>query len=167
MKVSVMSDSHDRIEHLEWAIAESSLRGAKVLFHCGDLVSPFMVLTLAKFPGEVHLILGNNRGDPHLLAGLIQQYPFIKLHGDYAYLEISGKKIAMVHYPQLGRPLAKSQEFDYVFCGHTHKFEVARFGRTLFINPGEIMGKEGRVSFVLLDLETATWERIDKPYSTT
>jgi len=160
MKVAVLSDTHDRIDHLSWAISEAEKRGVERLFHCGDLISPFMVLTLAKFQGKIDLILGNNRGDVALLLELLKNYPDITLHGDFAYLKVEGYRIAMVHYPKLAIPIAKSQEFDYVFCGHTHKFDVREFGKCLFINPGELMGKEGPPSFVVLDLKSREWERI-------
>ncbi len=160
MKVAIMSDSHDRIDHLEWALEVCQEKKVERVFHCGDLISPFMVLTLAKFPGESDLILGNNQGDVALLCALLKDYPQIRLHGEFAYLEVQGKRIAMVHYPKLAYSLARSQEFVYVFCGHTHKLEVKEFGGTLVINPGELMGKEGPPSFVILDLETGQWEKI-------
>ncbi|MFN3920802.1 MAG: YfcE family phosphodiesterase [Caldimicrobium sp.] len=160
MKVAIVSDSHDRIDHLEWAIEEAHKREAKKLFHCGDLISPFMVLTLAKFKGEVDLIFGNNKGDIFLLTSLLKNYPQITLHGDEAFLEVYGAKIALVHYPKIAEKLAKSQEFDFIFCGHTHKFKIWRIEGTLIINPGELMGKEGPPSFVVLDLKTRTWEKI-------
>lgn len=160
MKVAIVSDSHDRIDHLEWAIAEAHKRGVKRLFHCGDLISPFMVLTLAKFQGPVELIFGNNRGDVFLLCKLLRDYPQITLHGEEAFLEVEDFKIAMVHYPKIAEKLARSGEFNYVFCGHTHKLKVWEIEKTLIINPGELMGKEGPPSFVVLDLVSGTYEVI-------
>ncbi|MEZ0344145.1 MAG: metallophosphoesterase [Caldimicrobium sp.] len=160
MRVAVMSDSHDRIDHLEWAIEICHKEGVQRIFHCGDLISPFMVLSLNKFKGPVDLIFGNNRGDIFLLCKLLKDYPQITLHGEEAFFEINGFKIAMVHYPKMAEKLAKGEEFDYIFCGHTHKFKVWEVGKTLIINPGELMGKEGPPSFVILDLEKRTWEKI-------
>lgn len=161
MKVAIVSDSHDRIDHLEWAIFEAHKRGVQRLFHCGDLISPFMVLSLAKFQGQVELIFGNNRGDVFLLCKILKDYSQITLHGEEAFLEIDGLKIAMVHYPKVAEKLAKSGDFDYVFCGHTHKFKVWEVGKTLIINPGELMGKEGLPCFVILDLKSKAWEKIE------
>ncbi len=160
LRVAIVSDSHDRIDHLEWAIEESTKREVKRLFHCGDLISPFMLLTLAKFPGPVDFIFGNNKGDIFLLCKLLKDYPHLNLHGDEAFLEIEGIKIALVHYPKIAEQLALGKKFDYIFCGHTHKFKVWEIGSTLIINPGELMGKEGPPSFVILDLKTKQWERL-------
>ncbi len=160
MKVAIMSDSHDHIENTKWAIEICQQKKVERIFHCGDLISPFMILTLAKFEGPIDLIWGNNRGDIYLICELLKNYPQITLHGDFAFLEIKGFKIAMVHYPQLAEKLSKS--FNYVFCGHTHKFKIWEVDFSLIINPGEIMGKEGSPSFVILDLEKRVWERVIK-----
>lgn len=161
MKVAIVSDSHDRIDHLLWAIEEAHKRGALRLFHCGDLISPFMLLTLAKFKGPVDLIFGNNKGDVFLICKLLKDYPQINLHGDRAFLEIEGKRIALVHYPEVAEKLAPSKAFDFIFCGHTHKFKIWEVAETLIINPGELMGKEGPPSFVILDLVSKNWEKIE------
>lgn len=162
MKVAIVSDSHDRIDHLEWAIETAHGEGAERLLHCGDLISPFMVLSLAKFKGQIDLIFGNNRGDVFLLCKLLKEYPHITLHGEEAFLELDGFKVAMVHYPKIAEKLAKGGEFDYLFCGHTHKFKVWEVGKSLIINPGELMGKEGLPSMVILDLRSREWKKFEK-----
>ena len=160
MKVAIMSDSHDSIPNLEKAIKLAQGKGAEVLFHCGDLISPFMVPVLAKFSKETHLILGNNRGDIYLMCEHLKKYPHIKFHGEQAFLDIKNYKIAMVHYPKIAYAFASTGEYDFVFCGHTHVYEIKEIGKTLVINPGEILGKEGAPSFVILDLKTKEHERI-------
>lgn len=155
-----MSDSHDSIPNLQEAIDICLKEGVEKIFHCGDLISPFMVPILGKFNREIYLILGNNPGDIYLLMQKILDYPNIKFQGDNAFLEIEEYKIAMVHYPKIAYALAKTEEYDFIFCGHTHKYEVKEFGKSLVINPGEILGKEGSPSFVILDLKTKKHEKI-------
>jgi len=160
MKIALMSDSHDSIPNLQKAVEISIKEKCEKIFHCGDLISPFMVPILGKFNKEIHLILGNNPGDIFLLMQKILEYPNIKLHGDNAFLEIEDYKIAMVHYPKIAYALAKTEEYDFIFCGHTHKYEIKEIGKTLVINPGEILGKEGTPSFVILNLKTREYEKI-------
>ena len=160
MKIAIMSDSHDSIPNLQKAIKISIEENCKKIFHCGDLISPFMVPILGKFDKEIHLILGNNPGDIYLLMQNILEYSNIKLHGDNAFLKIEEYKIAMVHYPKIAYALAKTGEYDFIFCGHTHKYEIKEIGKTLVINPGEILGKEGAPTFVILDLKTRKYEKI-------
>jgi len=164
MKVAIMSDSHDAIPNLEKAVMIAKEKGAEMIFHCGDLISPFMLPILAKFEKEVHLILGNNKGDVFLLCETLKKFPQIKLHGDQAFLKVKQFNIAMVHYPQIAYGLACTGDYDFVFFGHTHVYEVKEVGKTLMLNPGELLGKEGElVSFILLNLETKEFEKIEFP----
>jgi putative phosphoesterase len=160
MKIAIMSDSHDSIPNLQKAIEVCLKEEVEKIFHCGDLISPFMVPVLGKFNGEIHLILGNNPGDVYLLTQKILDFPNIKLHGESAFLEIEGYKVAMVHYPKIAFAFAKSGEYDFIFCGHTHKYEIKNIGKSLVINPGEILGKEGDPSFVILDIKRKEYKKI-------
>ncbi|QJA06240.1 metallophosphoesterase [Thermosulfurimonas marina] len=160
MKFAILSDSHDHIPHLKKALAQARKAGAEVLFHCGDLISPFMVPVLAEFPGPVHFIQGNNRGDPHLLEKQVARFPQVHFHGEFAFLEVGGLSIAMVHYPDLARGLAATGDYHLVLCGHTHVYKVLRIKEALVINPGEILGKEGPPTFALYDTETREVEKV-------
>ena len=160
MKIAIMSDSHDSIPNLKKAIEISSKEEVKTIFHCGDLISPFMVPVLGEFNKEIHLILGNNPGDIFLLIQKLSEYPNIKFYGESAFLEINGYKICMVHYPKIAYAFAKTGEYDFIFCGHTHKYEIKEISKTLIINPGEILGKEGPPTFVILDLKTKEHKKI-------
>ncbi len=160
MKLAVMSDSHDHIPNLKKAVSLAKDLGASVCFHCGDLISPFMVPVLAEFPGDVHLIFGNNRGDPHLLEKQIARFSNITFHGDYGFVEVGGLSVAMVHYPDLARGFAATGDYDLVLCGHTHVYKVYKVKDALVINPGELLGKEGEASFVIYDTETGEVEKV-------
>ena len=161
MKFGIISDSHDSIPNLKRAIDILSQKEVDVLFHCGDLISPFMIPVLSEFKRETHLILGNNRGDIYLMGEHLKKFPWIKFHGEQAFLEIAGYKIAMVHYPKIAYALAKTKEYDFVFCGHTHVYEVKEIEGVLVINPGEILGKEGAPSFAILEPETKVVEKVE------
>ena len=160
MKFVIVSDSHDHIPNLKAAVEKARELGAEVLFHCGDLISPFMIPVLAEFPGPVHLILGNNRGDPYLLEKQVARFENIYFHGEFAFLEEAGLSIAMVHYPDLARGFAATGDYDLVLCGHTHVYKVLKHGRATVINPGELLGKEGSPTFALYDSETGKVEKV-------
>ena len=160
MKIAIISDTHDSIPNLEKAIKIIKEKGAEQIFHCGDLISPFMIPILGKFEKPIHLILGNNPGDIFLMMKHLKNYPQINFHGEMAFLNINNFKIAMVHYPKIAYALASTGEYDFVFCGHTHEYEVKEIGKTLVINPGEILGKEGDPTFAIIDLEKKEIEKI-------
>lgn len=155
-----MSDSHDHIESLAQAVEIAKKEGCERIFHCGDLISPFMLPILAQFEKRVDLILGNNRGDLVLLFQVLKEYPEIHFHGEVAFLEVEGFKIVITHYPHYAYAFASEGKYDYVFFGHTHLYEVKEVGKTLLINPGEVMKRKGESSFVILNLKTREFKKI-------
>ncbi len=150
MKIAVLSDSHDRIENLQKAI-DIIIEEAEVLIHCGDYCAPFMIKELARFKGEIHGVFGNVDGDIYLMMKFGREIPRLKLYHPLGEISPDDKKIAFVHYPQIARGLAATGDYDAVFYGHTHQFKNEKIGRTLFINVGEIMGKNSAPSFVIYD----------------
>ncbi len=161
MKVGILSDIHDNIWKLEAALER--LAGAEVLLCCGDLCSPFVMDQLGRgFSGPLHVVWGNNDGDRYRLTLKAAAYPHVQVHGETAELELGGKSIAVHHFDDVARRLAASQQFDLVCFGHNHRYEVTREGRSLLINPGEIMGglsQPRQSTFVVYDTGTGEAER--------
>lgn len=159
-KIAIISDSHDHLHYLGPVLAEVNRSGAETLLHCGDLCAPFVVAELAKqFAGPIHIIEGNNDGDGRLIRQVAEGFPQVTLHGIYAELEISGALLAMIHYPEPARRIAQSGQFRLVAYGHDHKAyeEKAEWG--WLVNPGEVMGRFGEVSWGLYDTESDRYER--------
>lgn len=155
MKLGVLSDTHNNHANLERALAALRREGIEVLIHCGDLTTPETARLLAGF--RVHHVIGNGdyasgeirhtllSMDPHNTSGLSFT------------AEVNGKKIAAAHghlSEQLDG-LIRSGEYDYVFCGHSHRRKDERAGSTRVINPGALGGlRAGPRSFAVLDLTT-------------
>lgn len=159
MKIGVMSDSHDRVEETNKAIAILQDQGCEVLIHCGDFCSPFMMVELAHFKGEVHCCFGNI-DDQHMNPKKAEDCG-LTFHGQMGVIEKDGKKIAFTHLPTFARGLASTQDYDVVLYGHTHKKHEERIGNTLFVNPGEIMGRLGKRSCAVYNTETDNVEFFD------
>jgi hypothetical protein len=151
MKIGVMSDSHDNI----WKLQKSFYHLAKVdvVLHCGDIISPFMIMRLIQgVEGKpVHVVWGNNDGDKRLLSEVAASSDNIHLHGDFAILDLDGFKVAINHYPKIGRALAESGNFDLVCYGHDHLANDEWIGSTLLLNPGELMGMNSRSTIAVFD----------------
>lgn len=157
MRIGILSDIHDNIWALEDALR--ALAGADALLGLGDYCAPFTVAAIGEgFPGPVHLVWGNNDGDKLTIARIAAQYPQITLHGDWARLELGGRKISLVHDPGLGRALAEGERFDLVCHGHDHRRNLANVGRTLLLDPGEVMGRLGVRSVALYDTDEGAAE---------
>lgn len=164
MKVMVVSDCHDNIWNLERAFGLASKPDA--LISCGDMCSPFTLARLGEgIAGPVHAVFGNNDGDVYLmLQNILPGHRNITLYPTpMAEIELDGRRIAIVHYPHIAEPLAMSGKFDLVCYGHSHKREMARVGKTLRLNPGEISGVFGRPSFAIYDTAAGEAAYVDLP----
>jgi len=153
MKIGIVSDSHDHIENLQKAIKKLQKENIEALIHCGDFCAPFMFAELEKAGVPVHMCFGNT-DDRFMAAQITSTSKSLTLYGDMGEVNMDGKKIAFTHFPVYAFALASTGKYDVVFHGHTHKRREERVGKTLLINPGEIMGRAGEVSCAVYDTTT-------------
>jgi len=161
MLLAVMGDSHDHRDALKTAVNLAVEKGAKALFHTGDLISPFMLETLSAFKGRIYLVKGNNDGDPLAVSRTIpQQCPQIREYGEFITVDFEDFRVALTHYPEHARAHAMAGDFDLVFFGHTHLYSEKMIGDTLLLNPGTVMGLEESASFCLIESDTKEVRRL-------
>jgi uncharacterized protein len=157
-RVAIVSDTHDNLANLEQALTQIRASGAEVLLHCGDLCAPFMVARLAQgFSGPIHIVFGNNDGDGRLLQSIASKHPHVTLHGIYAEVTVAQRQIALIHYPEPARRIAQSGQLDLVCYGHNHQRHHEKIGTCHLVNPGEILGMYGVVTWGLYDTSTHTY----------
>lgn len=160
MKVGVISDSHDNLPNLRYALKAIAARNVQTLFHCGDLISPFVTKELGTFPGEVHCVFGNNDGDRFLALKVGGQAAENVTHyGEFGFVTVDGHKIGFTHYHEYAKGFAAAGLCDAAFFGHTHVHHEERVGDVLVLNPGELLGLMGKPSFCVYDTETRSFER--------
>lgn len=157
MIIGIIADTHDHMEKIKKALKIFKDRGVSTILHAGDFVSPFTWRAFKDFDGEIYGVFGNNDGDRVLLK---------KMYGDRIQkqirkIEIDGKKIALMHEPQMIEELALSGNFDLIVYGHMHEVDIRTIGNTLIINPGEACGwLYGKATSVLLELDNLVPEVI-------
>ena len=162
MRIAIISDSHDHIPNLKRAVSLANQEGAKLLIHCGDLISPFMLPYLSAFSGPVHLIYGNNPGDQHLIATrCATSFDNLRHHGFHGSIKAGTLRIGISHYPDPARDLALSGRYDIVCCGHDHVYAVERLGDCLLINPGDLLGKDSVPAVAIFDTEDGSVRRLE------
>lgn len=159
MKVAILSDIHDNIWKLETLLAGLE---ADALIFCGDFCAPFTLAQIGEgFSGPIHVVFGNNDGDQLLLARVADGFPHVTLHGGLAEVELDGRQVAVTHYPEIGRALARGGVYDLVCHGHSHERLLEQKGRTLRVNPGEVMGRLGRSTYAVYDTTTGQAEIVE------
>ncbi len=153
MKIGVLSDTHDHLVNIRKAVDIFLKNGVEAVIHGGDFCSPF---TIAEFTPlfdkgvKMHAVFGNNDGDRVLL---------VKRGGDFvtftdftSILTLGGKKIVVMHYPELADDLFRLGAYDLVVYGHNHRVRVEG-GEKKLLNPGTCAGYLAETATVAL-LET-------------
>jgi putative phosphoesterase len=163
MKIGVLSDIHDNLENLKKAIETFHSQDVVEVIFCGDFCSPIPAKVLASnFSGKIHCVFGNGDGDRLAIKGFATgDLRNLIIYGEYAVIEIYGRKIAVTHYPFYAKALARNNEYDAVFYGHTHKMDVDTIGKTLCVNPGDVMGLHQSASCGVYDSNTNEIEIIN------
>lgn len=139
MKIGLISDTHDNIQNIRKAISLFSNKNVSFVIHAGDIVSPEAV---EAFQGvKLIAVLGNNDLE---INGLTKALDKIggQLKGEFCEMEHDDLIFAIYHGTNSRKKelLIRSGRYNVVVCGHTHKMQYKKFGRTLAINPGTANG---------------------------
>ncbi len=152
MKLGVMSDSHDNIPNVKRAVALFNEIGVDLVVHAGDFIAPFAIDPLANLNCRVVGVFGNNDGERVVL---VKKFEAIdgEVHPNLASASLGDRSIAVMHYPELAIPIAKSGDYDIVVYGHTHKIDIQK-EESLLLNPGETGGwTTGKATIAVVDSE--------------
>lgn len=158
MKICVVSDSHDRAPMLTAAVVAAKKAGAELVIHCGDLIGAMTLRPLLQLGLPVHLVHGNNQGDPVALWNLCDASAgLITYHGPDIDLRLAGRRLLATHYPHYARGLACTGDYDVICCGHSHEASVVQQpglggATTWLVNPGSVAGLGAPATWLLADL---------------
>ena len=137
MIIGILSDTHDRAEWMAAGLRALRDAGAEFFIHCGDIGEQGCIDLLAGLPSA--FVFGNCDFDR---AGLARYAASIDVacYGNFGDLPLDGKRVALIHGDdlRLRQRLLASQDYDYLFQGHTHVKADTRVGRTRVINPGAL-----------------------------
>lgn len=164
MKLCVVSDSHDRADPLAEAVRCAAAEGATAVVHCGDIIGTQTLRAAMSVGLPLHVIHGNNLGDPVSLARWARDSGgLLHYHGADARLDLAGRRVFVVHYPEYAYGMACTGDWDLVCCGHSHVAGIDRVsnvkdGVTLLVNPGTVAGLAAPATWVLCDLTEMRFE---------
>ena len=164
MKIAIISDTHNNLHNIQAVRQVLLAEKIDAIIHCGDLTEAEVLDYFGDFP--LYCVFGN--GD---FAMKVEQHirwlnPANQAD-DNLDLVLGSKKVFVTHghvHSSLKKAI-DSEQYDYVFHGHTHRFKDELVGKTRVINPGSLGGKkvEDR-SFVILDFESGELKRIIEPF---
>ena len=164
MQIGILSDTHNNIENLQAALQIIKQKDIHTIIHCGDVtrveVAPLLAdLRVIYLAGNGDLLWGEIR------RSLLEMNP--ESFGGLVFSgEMDGVRIAAAHGHEDGvvDELARSGEYDYVFCGHSHRHKDEQVGKTRLINPGALGGlKVEPRSICLLELNSGLAEFVTLP----
>jgi uncharacterized protein len=164
VKICIVSDSHDRSDALAQAVREAKAQGAEAVIHCGDVIGTQTLRGALDVGLPMHVIHGNNLGDPTSLSRWARDSKGqLHYHGPDARLELGGRRIFVVHYPEYGYAMACTGDWALVCCGHSHQAEIRRVAsvkdtETWLVNPGTVAGLAAPATWALGDLAAMRFE---------
>jgi hypothetical protein len=152
MRIAIISDTHGNVKNFKRIVDWLNKEGISMILHCGDIGDPDSLKeSLIDFNGNFFGVLGNMDVDYAIDIEKYQDYPKIKVSESVFDIEIDGKKIAIVHFPEIAEKLAESGNYDIVFYGHTHKPFKHKMNNCYLINPGNVAGIYYKPTFAVYD----------------
>ena len=154
MKIAIISDIHENFHNLVLFFDKIKQYDIKRIIFLGDFINNGIAKMLASSDIPVTAIWGNNDGEKVAITktSLEKGSNLTVGFGTYDSIKIDNRNIFITHYPLLAKPMAKSGDFDAVFYGHDHKYNIDKIGNCLIVNPGEISAhKTKKASFAIYD----------------
>lgn len=160
MKIGIISDIHDNVENLEWAVKKIQELQVDKVFALGDYSSPYIVERLGLIGVPIAAVWGNNDGDKITMLRVVQtdENNLIKFERDvFAEIKYDGELYFIAHYALLAENAAMSGKYKAVFHGHTHKQREEILNSTLIVNPGKLASyPKGVISFAIYDTKSGS-----------
>ena len=144
MKIGLISDTHDNIHNIQNAILSFNDKHTRFVIHAGDIVSPE---TVKAFDGMRLIgVLGNNDLEVHELSSAFDKIGG-ELKGEFCEIDQDKLVFAVYHGTNSKRieSLIQCGKHDVVVCGHTHRVQNKKVGKTLILNPGDSGNSEWRL----------------------
>jgi len=142
VKIGLLSDSHRKAGKTRKAVDLLLKEGARFLLHAGDIVEEESLQILRESGVPTKTVLGNNDGP---LREVMDRYD---LFSEPLRFTLEELRFKMMHHPYHFMPL----EEDVIIFGHTHQVLSSFNGKNLYLNPGEVCGRDtGKSSCMLLE----------------
>ncbi len=155
-----MSDSHGDATATARAVSLLTRRGAKKLFHCGDVCGTQVLDELA---GCDCTFVWGNCDDP---SPILRRYVAdlgLPSPEPGKVIKLAGKRIGLFHgHESAFRTASASGHYDCIFYGHTHQRDDRTHAGCRLVNPGALhRARPHTVALLNLVSDELTFLRLD------
>ncbi len=158
MKIAAITDIHNKSSNLARAIRSiNSDKEIEVVINCGDIGTLKIIQQLSGLDKKQYIVFSPaDLRDIDLLEACTRVG--INYFCDFGEVEIDGKKIGFSHEKWITE---KHNNFDVVFYGHSHTYEVEIADGTPVVCCGEIQGRKMPVCYAVYDTVTGEVGKVD------
>lgn len=161
MKIAIISDVHNNEVNLKKVLDFCQRENIQTIICCGDLASQETLDFLNdNFSGAIHYTFGNMDSEHLKDLKLANKYKHATIYQSIGGIEIAGRKIAFVHYPNVAQELCQTGRYVFVFYGHTHKPWEETIGNCKMLNPGNVAGEIYPPTFAVWHTENDKFDLI-------
>ncbi|MFN7160088.1 MAG: YfcE family phosphodiesterase [Candidatus Gracilibacteria bacterium] len=151
MNILTISDTHDRISHIEKVLEETKTRDIGMIIHCGDLVEPETLSAFKNVKVPIYYVFGNNEGREEEIVKTCEKMG-INYFLDMGEFVVDGRKIVITHYPKVAKSLAAFGNFDLILFGHSHnRYKEQLPNGGWYVNPGNLAGLREDAHYAIYD----------------
>jgi len=161
MLIGVVSDTHNRVQHVEKIVNLFNSYKLSLVVHTGDITNAKTLDLFSDLNFPLRGVYGNNDiNEPNLIETSKKNGFDFRLPPHI--FELGNRKIAIFHEPdEIDSFLKEEKSIDLILHGHTHRYRNEKISGSRIFNPGESSGMfEGKNAIGLVNLEDLKAKRI-------
>ena len=161
MILGVVSDTHNRLSHIEKIIDIFNSNKVDYVVHTGDITQAKTLKRFCRLNSTLIGVYGNNDLNEKGLEETSIEHGF-NFQNPPLVTNIGGRKIAILHEPDEIKELIENEtNLDLILHGHTHRYRLEDINGVKIFNPGECAGiLEGKNSVGLIYLHDLRIRRV-------
>ncbi|HRY82452.1 MAG TPA: YfcE family phosphodiesterase [Candidatus Moranbacteria bacterium] len=141
-KIAITSDIHNNEVNLKKVLDYCKVNNIQTIICCGDMASKEVLDFMNdNFSGNILYTFGNADYDDLRELEDEKKYRNTHLFKKFGEAIIEKKNVAFTHFPQEAKGLARTEKYNFVFYGHTHKPWEVMLGNCKLLNPGTTGGE--------------------------
>lgn len=139
MLIGITGDTHNNLRNISKICEIFNQLEPSLVFHTGDITLPKALKTFSNLKMPLVGVFGNNDlEEKNGLLKVSKKHKF-KFYDEPYFFKKDNFKIAILHHPDLINE-EMTNDMDFIFHGHTHRYRSEIINNALVFNPGECAG---------------------------